>query len=56
MDIIVFERFWNIKDTKTYYNYIFIFGDNDMKKGKGGQAIIRDQINTHGIPTKKKTE
>ena len=32
---------------------MFIYGDNNIKKGKGGQAIIRDEENTIGIPTKK---
>ncbi|RYX99933.1 MAG: hypothetical protein EOO35_00905, partial [Cyanobacteriota bacterium] len=34
-------------------NSLFIFGDNDVKKGRGGQAIIRHLSNTAGIPTKK---
>jgi hypothetical protein len=54
MDIIYFNGFWTINDTKTYSNYLFIFGDNDLKQGKKGQSIIRDQTNTIGIPTKKK--
>ena len=54
MDIIYFNGFWTISDTKTYSNYLFIFGDNDLKQGKKGQSIIRDQPNTIGIPTKKK--
>ena len=34
---------------------IFIFGDNDEKTGYGGQAKeMRGEINTIGIPTKKK--
>ncbi|MFC1535791.1 hypothetical protein ACFL4H_00325 [Candidatus Neomarinimicrobiota bacterium] len=33
---------------------VFIFGDNLQKKGKGGQAVIRDEPNAFGIPTKKK--
>ena len=32
---------------------IFIFGDNLIKKGKAGQAIIRDCENVIGIPTKR---
>ena len=32
---------------------VFLFGDNLKKYGKGGQAIIRDEPNTIGIPTKK---
>ncbi len=54
MDIIYFNGYWTIEDTKTYSHYLFIFGDNDVKQGKKGQSIIRDQPNTIGIPTKKK--
>ena len=32
---------------------VFIFGDNLKGYGKGGQAIIRDEPNAIGIPTKK---
>lgn len=36
-------------------NKIFIFGDNDLKTGLGGQAAeMRGEKNTIGIPTKKK--
>ena len=34
-------------------NCIFIFGDNLMKKGTGGQACIRYCKNSFGVPTKK---
>lgn len=32
---------------------IFIYGDNLKAFGKGGQAIIRDEPNAFGIPTKR---
>jgi len=32
---------------------VYVFGDNLVKKGKGGQAIIRDEPNAFGIPTKR---
>jgi hypothetical protein len=32
---------------------LFVFGDNDKRTGKGGQAVIRDEPNTIGIRTKK---
>lgn len=34
-------------------SYCFVFGDNLMRKGKKGQAIIRDESNSYGIPTKR---
>ena len=53
MEIIIFDGFWTVSDVKMAPDYLFIFGDNDIQKGKGGQAIIRDEPNTFGIPTKK---
>lgn len=53
MEIIIFEGFWTVEDIEEMSEYLFLFGDNDIKKGKGGQAIIRDYSNTIGIPTKK---
>jgi hypothetical protein len=32
---------------------IFVFGDNMKGFGKGGQAIIRDESNAFGVPTKR---
>ncbi len=34
-------------------NVIFVFGDNLIRKGKGGAAILRDEPNTYGFITKK---
>jgi hypothetical protein len=51
--IIIYNGFWSIDDVRKMNDYLFIYGDNDIKKGKLGQAIIRDEPNTIGIPTKK---
>ncbi|SNW61975.1 Hypothetical protein ORPV_71 [Orpheovirus IHUMI-LCC2] len=48
----VFEGFWTINDVINNKNCLFVFGDNDARKGKGGQAIIRGLSNTIGIRTK----
>lgn len=32
---------------------IVVFGDNLIQKGKAGQAVIRDEPNAFGIPTKR---
>lgn len=32
---------------------IFVFGDNNLGFGKGGQAIIRSEPNAFGVPTKR---
>jgi len=34
-------------------NHIFVFGDNTIRKGKGGAATLRDEPNTFGFITKK---
>jgi alkylated DNA repair dioxygenase AlkB len=43
---------YTIDDVKANPDKIYIFGDNITEKGKGGQAIIRDEENAFGIPTK----
>ena len=53
MEVIIFKGFWTVEDVRKMPNHLFIFGDNDIKRGRGGQAIIRDEPNTAGIPTKK---
>lgn len=52
--VIIFEGFWTCDDVRQNPNCLFVFGDNDIQLGKGGQAIIRDEINSIGIPTKKR--
>ena len=49
----IFHGFWTVEDVLLSPDKIFIFGDNDKRFGKGGQAIIRDLSNTYGIRTKK---
>lgn len=52
MKVIYFD-YWTVQDVKDRPDHLFIFGDNNVAKGKGGQAIIRDEPNALGIPTKK---
>jgi hypothetical protein len=52
-NVEIFKGFWNVDIVKSNPHKLFIFGDNDIGKGKGGQAIIRDLPNAMGIPTKK---
>lgn len=40
------------EDCQRNPSWLFLFGDNYMRKGRGGQAIIRGQKNAHGIRTK----
>lgn len=50
---IKYYKLWTIQDVRNNPDHLFIFGDNDQHKGRGGQAIIRGQQNAFGIPTKK---
>ena len=52
MSILLQNRF-SIEDCSNHLDRVFIFGDNLIQKGKGGQAIIRDCHNAYGIPTKR---
>jgi hypothetical protein len=51
--IEIFQGFWAVEDIVSNPDKIYIYGDNDRRFGKGGQAIIRDLPNTFGIRTKK---
>jgi hypothetical protein len=51
--VISFDGFWTSEDCKNNRTAMFIFGDNDRHFGKKGQAVIRDEPNAYGIPTKK---
>ncbi|VBB18558.1 hypothetical protein YASMINEVIRUS_1021 [Yasminevirus sp. GU-2018] len=49
----MFARYWTVEDCEESPKSLFIFGDNDICKGVGGQAVIRNCKNSIGIPTKK---
>ena len=53
MKIEIFEGNWTLNDVNGNPNKLFVFGDNNARVGKGGQAIIRDCVNSIGIRTKK---
>lgn len=46
-------RQFSIDLCKKNMDKLFIFGDNELRSGMGGQAIIREQVNSMGICTKK---
>lgn len=50
----IFSGYWSLKDLRENKNLLFLFGDNLQGWGKRGQAIIRDEPNAFGIPTKKR--
>lgn len=50
---VEFEEELNTKICEENGNKIFVFGDNLLKKGMAGQAVIRNMPNAYGIPTKR---
>lgn len=52
-NVEIFNGNWTVEDVINNPNKIFVFGDNNARSGKGGQAIIRGLLNTAGIRTKK---
>lgn len=53
MKIEVTNKLYTKQLLRSNPDKIFVFGDNMKKFGKGGQAIIRDEPNAFGIPTKR---
>ncbi|HNW88122.1 MAG TPA: hypothetical protein PKN48_00535 [Bacteroidales bacterium] len=48
-DYICTEHFLNV-----HPDYIFVFGDNQLRIGYGGAAALRDNPQTYGFITKRK--
>ena len=51
--VCLFCGYWKINDCTSNPASLYLFGDNDIGHGMGGQAIIRNCKNSMGIPTKK---
>ena len=49
-----FTEHYTPQDCASHRDWLFVFGDNFLRKGKGGQAVIRDEENAVGIATKKR--
>ena len=45
-------KWFSVELCRNNPNKLYIYGDNTIGVGKGGQAAIRDEPNAHGIPTK----
>jgi hypothetical protein len=52
-NMIEIPKYVTEKFLKNNPNVIFVFGDNTIRKGKGGAAKLRDEPNTYGFITKK---
>ena len=48
-----FEEILTVELCKNNPNSLIVFGDNLTGKGKKGQAMIRDCVNSYGVPTKR---
>ena len=46
-------KWYTIELANSHPDHLFIFGDNTIGQGCGGQAAIRYCKNAYGIPTKK---
>lgn len=51
--IEVTDKWYTPELVKANPHCLFVFGDNLLRKGHGGQAVIRDFPNSFGIPTKR---
>ena len=52
--MIIFQKFIYREDLKNNHGVTYLFGDNDMRRGKGGQAKeMRGEPNAIGIRVKK---
>lgn len=47
------ERMINQKYLQDHPDEVFVFGDNTIRRGKKGAAIMRDEPNSYGFITKK---
>ena len=53
MNSILIQEHYTVENCLNNPRHLYIFGDNLIKQGKGGQAIIRDCPNAFGIPIKR---
>ena len=51
-EIIVTSTWYTPQLVASNQTYLFVFGDNLIRVGKGGQAVVRDLPNTFGVATK----
>jgi hypothetical protein len=52
--VVLYKGWYSVALCHSCVNLTFVFGDNLLRFGKGGQAIIRDCPNAFGVPTKRK--
>jgi hypothetical protein len=52
-EVFEFEEQLNVNLCQKNPDALIVYGDNLLGKGKAGQAIIRDEYNAFGVPTKR---
>lgn len=52
MSIEIKADYFSKEDCQKHPHSLYVFGDNTIRKGSGGQATIRDEPNSIGIATK----
>ena len=52
--VVLYHGWYSVALCRELIDFHFVFGDNLLGFGKGGQAIIRDCPNAFGVPTKRK--
>jgi len=50
--VLFTSQLYTRREVRSNRDCIFLYGDNELRKGKGGSAIIRDESNAVGIRTK----
>lgn len=53
MNIEIQKEWFSLKQCLENPNKLYVFGDNMIRRGKGGQASIRDAKNSIGLATKR---
>jgi hypothetical protein len=54
MKVEIQKEWYSLEQCKANTNKLYVFGDNAMRIGNGGQAQIRPADNAYGIATKAK--
>lgn len=52
--VILYAGWYTPELCQAHRDKTFVFGDNTLRFGKGGQAVIRDEPNVLGVSTKRK--
>lgn len=54
MSIVLYSGWLSPSLCRSFPDSVFVFGDNSLRVGKGGQAVIRDEPNSLGVVTKRR--